>query len=116
MRGEHKKGYKRPKTGEQRETRQPLRIDKLSEEVREEILNARAAGKTWEETAECASKKAGESLAASVVHRWYDLRVEQVQREVLAQSERARALASAFAGKEFKDLPEAAMNALSSEV
>ena len=77
MKGEHKPGYRRPRTGEKRSVRQPLRIDGLSQEVRDEILKARAAGKTWEETAELASKTAGESLAMSVVHRWYDLRVEQ---------------------------------------
>jgi hypothetical protein len=116
MKGEHKPGYARPRTGEKRVTRQPLRIDKFPQVVRDEILGARAAGKTWEETAECASHVAHESLAVSVVHRWYDLRVEQVKREVMAQAERAREIAAAFAGKGFKDLPEAAVNALSSQV
>jgi len=116
MKGEHKPGYRRPRTGEERRWHQPLRIDGLSQEVRDAILAARAAGKTWEETAELASKKAGESLAMSVVHRWYDLRVAQVQKEVMEQAERSRAIAAAFTGKEFKDLPEAALNALTSEV
>lgn len=116
MKGEHKPGYQAPRTGEPRKVRQPLRIDKLSTGVREAILRARADGATWQEAAERASKVAGESLAASVVHRWYDLRVEQVQREVMAQAERARAIAGVFAAKGFKDLPEAAVNALSSEV
>ncbi|MBZ5703252.1 MAG: DUF3486 family protein [Acidobacteriia bacterium] len=116
MKGEHRPGYRRPRTGEERSVRQPLKIDKLSQEVRDAILKARAEGCTWEETAEWASKKAGEPLAISVVHRWYDLRVEQVRKEVMEQAERSRAIAAAFAGKEFKDLPEAALNALTSEV
>jgi len=115
MRGEHKEGYKRPRTGEQRETRQPLRIDKLSQDVRDAIQKARAEGKTWEETSELASKAAGESLAPSVVHRWYDLRIEQVRKEVFAQAERVRLFAATLAKQEFKGLPEAATAALASE-
>jgi hypothetical protein len=116
MKGEHKPGYKRPRTGEKRRTRQPFEIDKLSQETRDEILKARADGATWEETAERASKVAGRPLASSVVHRWYDVRVEQVQKEVMAQAERARGIAGMFAGKGFKDLPAAAVNALSAQV
>ncbi|MGO9643012.1 MAG: phage protein Gp27 family protein [Candidatus Acidiferrales bacterium] len=106
----------RPRTGEARKTRQPFRVDKLPEKVRDAILKARAQGRTWEETAEAASSAAGAPIGHSVCHRWYDVRVEQVQREVLAQSERARELAAAFRGKSFKDLPESAVNALSAEV
>jgi len=116
MQGEHKPGYRPPRTGEKRSTRQPLKIDKLDPKVRADILKARAEGLTWEETAEFASKSAGESLAVSLVHRWYDIRVEQVQREVMEQAERSRVIAGAFAAKGFEGLPEAAVNALSSEV
>jgi hypothetical protein len=116
MKGEHKPEYRRPRTGERRKTRQPFAIDSLAPEVRDEILKARAGGATWEETAERASKVAGSSIAVSVAHRWYDVRVEQVQKEVMAQSERAREIAAAFAGKGFKDLPEATVNALSAQV
>lgn len=116
MKGEHKPGYRRPRTGERRSVRQPLRIDGLSQEVRDAILKARAEGCTWEETAEWASKKAGASLAMSVVHRWYDLRVEQVQKEVMEQAERSRAIAAAFSGKGFEKLPEAVQSALSTAV
>jgi hypothetical protein len=116
MKGEHKPGYRPPRTGEKRAVRQPLKIDKLEQPVRDAILKARADGRTWEETAEAASKLNGEKLAPSVVHRWYDLRVAQVQREVLQQAERSRVIAGAFAAKGFEGLPEAAVNALSSEV
>lgn len=115
MRGEHKPGYVRPRTGEKRETRQPLKIDSLAEDVRKAIQKARADGKTWEETAELASKSAGEPLAVSVVHRWYDLRVDQVQKEVMQQSARARVFAAKLAQSEFRNISEAAINLLSSE-
>jgi hypothetical protein len=116
MKGEHKPGYRPPRTGEKRAVRQPLKIDKLEQPVRDAILKARAEGKTWEETAEFASKAAEESLAISVVHRWYDLRVAQVQREVLLQAEGSRVLAASFEKMGFEGMPEAALNALSSEV
>jgi hypothetical protein len=116
MKGEHKPGYRPPRTGEKRAVRQPLKIDKLGQEVRDAILKARADGKTWEETAEAASKWNGEKLAPSVVHRWYDLRVAQVQREVMNQAEGSRVLAASFEKMGFEGLPEAALNALSSEV
>lgn len=115
MRGENKADYRRPRTGEKRRVRQPLRIDGLSQEVRETILKARTSGKTWEETAEEATKIAGEPLAVTTVHRWYDLRVEQVQKEVMAQSARARAFAEKLARSEFRNISEAAINVLSSE-
>ena len=114
--GKHKAGYRRPRTGEKRATRQPLRVDGLKQEVRDAILNARTEGKTWEETAEAASQALGETLSPSVVHRWYDVRVEQVQREVMGRAEAARAIAGEFAAKGFEKLPEATVNALSAEV
>jgi hypothetical protein len=116
MRGQHRAGYRAPRTGEKRSTRQPFKLDRLSLIVRDAILKARAEGRTWEETAEKASKIAQQPLSASAVHRWYDVRVAQVQREVMAQAERAREIAAAFAAKGFQNLPEAALNALSAEV
>jgi hypothetical protein len=116
MKGEHRPGYKRPRTGEKRATRQPLGIDKLEEKVRIEIQKRRAAGETWGEIESASSQFAGERLPANSLARWYDLRVAQVQREVLEQAERARALAATFAQKGFVELPEATLNALSAEV
>jgi hypothetical protein len=114
--GEHKAGYRQPRTGEKRAVRQPLKIDKLDEKVRKAILEARADGETWQETAKLPSKAAGESLAVSMVHRWYDLRVDQVQRDVLKQAEQARMLAGAFAGKGVEGLPKVIENALASSI
>lgn len=114
--GQHKPGYRRPRTGEPRKTRQSLAIDRMEQKVRDEILALRAQGKTWEEIESASVKFAGQRLPHTSLHRWYDLRVEQVQREVLAQAERARQLAAAFAQRGFSELPEATVNALSSEV
>jgi hypothetical protein len=88
----------------------------MEQKVRDEILALRAQGKTWEEIESASVKFAGQRLPHTSLHRWYDLRVEQVQREVLAQAERARQLAAAFAQRGFSELPEATVNALSSEV
>jgi hypothetical protein len=114
--GRHRPGYRRPRTGEPRQTRQPLRIDRLPEEIRQEIQRRRARGETWKEIEQASASFAGERLPMNTLSRWYDLRVEQVQKEVMAQSERARAMAAAFASKGFEDLPEAAVNALSAQV
>jgi hypothetical protein len=57
----------------------PLRIDRLSAEVKTAIISARAEGKTWNQVAEIASQAAGTRLATTTVQRWYDLRVSQVE-------------------------------------
>ena len=107
MKGEHKPGYRAPRTGEKRKTRQSLRIDKLPEETRADIQKRRAAGETWDEISDATG------LPRTTLQRWYDLRVEQVNAEVMAQAARAREFAAGF--KEFKNLPEATANALASQ-
>jgi len=118
--GQHKPGYRRPRTGERRQHRKPLTVDRMPQEVRDAIQEARAAGRTWEETTEAAAaaarKLGAPAPSEGAVHRWYDLRVAQVQREVMAQAESARTLAAAFASKGFAELPESALNALASEI
>lgn len=116
MKGQHKPGYHRPRTGEKRQVRQPLAIDKLPEAVRMQIQKRRAAGQTWEEISEASAEFAGKPLAVTTLHRWYDLRIEQVRREVMAQAERAREVAAAFAGKGFEKLPEAVQAGLSTAI
>ncbi len=74
--------YRAPRLGEKRRHRKPLRIDRLTPEVKAAIIAARDSGKTWKQAAEIASLTAGEHLAASTVQRWYDLRVAQPEREV----------------------------------
>jgi hypothetical protein len=76
-----REGYRHPRVGEKRQSRQPLRIDKLPAEVKSAIIAARAEGKTWKETAQAASAVAGMNLPTSMVQRWYDLRIEQPQND-----------------------------------
>lgn len=117
---------RKARTGERRLVRQPLKIDKLPLELRDRIQEERAAGKTWAEI-EDASPRFPEwndispevqalfpdrRLPGRTLLRWWDLRVEQVRREMMQQAEVAKGLAVAFAGRGMKELPEAVMNAL----
>jgi hypothetical protein len=52
--------------------------------VKDEIVTARAEKKTWKETAQAASAKAGRTLPVTTVQRWYDIRVEQPQNDAAA--------------------------------
>jgi hypothetical protein len=120
----------KPKTGEKRKTRQPLKIDKLPVEMRDAIQQLRAEGKTWQEIEEASvSFKGWDKLSLPVLelfpdmkiprsslHRWYDLRVEQAAKEVLADTERARQFANVFAGRGFDQLPEAILNAMRDQI
>jgi hypothetical protein len=115
---------RRPRTGEQRRTQQPLKIDRLPVEVRDAIQYLKnSAGKTWEEIEELSALPYDEKwqskgggfvnwdalptpvlelfpemrLPHSNLHRWYDLRVRQVMADVQRRSVQARELAAAFA-------------------
>lgn len=128
----------RPKTGERRETNQPLKIDRLPSSVHDDILFLRnVRGKTWQEIEalstepvknEDGSKGTGfidwpalpfailelfpdMRLPHSSLHRWYDLRVEQVRKEVLVRSQQAHKIAEAFAKSGMVDGDEAVINA-----
>jgi hypothetical protein len=117
----------RKKTGEKREVRQPLNIDKLPAEFHREIQKKRANGWTWTEI-ESDSQTWKElwnpvdekikalfpslRLPKTNLQRWYDLRVEQVKAETMAQAERARAFAESFAKRDMKDMPAAVTNAI----
>lgn len=123
---------KRPRTGERRKVNQPLKIDKLPPEIHEAILTLRnKAGKTWEEIEALSAEpkdKSGfidwESLPLPVLelfpemrlphtslHRWYDLRVSQVRRDVEQRSVIARQLAESFAKSVVDGQDEAVLNA-----
>jgi hypothetical protein len=105
-------------------------MDKLPTELLDRVMQERAAGRTWLEIEQMSSrfeewKKTTETVRAqfpglklphSTLLRWHDLRVEQVKKEVLADQVKAREIAGLFAGKEFKDLPEAVRNALGDKV
>jgi len=132
--GKHREGYEKPRTGERRKQRKPLKLDRYPQEVRDEILRARAQGCTWLEVAEHALRAAAKTSGlagtepvsapdqktleawAELCRRWYDLRVEQVQQEVMQEAEVARQIAAAFAGKPIENLPEATRNALATLV
>jgi hypothetical protein len=128
---------KKPKTGEKRRTRQPLKMDKLPMELLDRVMKERAAGRTWLEIEELSprfeewgkveqtNKEAwllafrlfpGGHIPHTTLMRWYDLRVEQVKKEVLASQVRAREIAALFAGKGIKDLPEAVRTAISDQL
>ncbi len=126
------------KTGEKRKTNQPLKIDRLPASVHDAILYLRNHdGKTWQEIeAQSAAKYSKEwkydaggfvewdevsiavlelfpemRLPHSSLHRWYDLRVEQVKSSVLQRSAQAREVAEAFARSVVKGGNEAVLNA-----
>lgn len=101
---------KRPKTGEKRQVRQPFKADSLPQEKRDEVLRLRAEGKSWE----AISRAVG--VPKSSLHRWYDVRVEQVKQEVLKESEWARGVAEAFTRNGYERLPDAVKNALADQV
>jgi hypothetical protein len=121
----------RPKTGQRREVRLPLKIDKLPIEVRDQVQKLRAKGKTWMEIEELSKTFVKwDDLPTSVLElfpqmylphsnlqRWYDLRVEQVQEEMAFEAERARQFSAAIAKvADVEQLGDAAVNALSDVV
>jgi hypothetical protein len=107
----------RPKTGEKRATNQPLKIDRLPPSVHEAILLLRnKAGKTWQEIEELSALSAEKGgfvewenlptatlelfpdmrLPHSNLHRWHDLRVKQIQQQVMESAAQARVIAESF--------------------
>ncbi len=132
----------RPKTGEERKTHQPLKIDLLPQSVRDAIQSLYDRGATWAEidtrsalpySEKWASDGGGfvpwESLDLKVLeqfpdmrlpksnlHRWFDLRVAQVRQQVLAESAQAREFAAAFAGRDLDGANNAVVNALRDQV
>jgi hypothetical protein len=121
-------------------------MDKLPQELLDRVMKERAAGRTWEEIEELSPRfeewgrpgKAEKTLAENrqsldalaaafelfpggriphtTLQRWYDLRVDQVKREVMADQVRAREIAALFAGKDFKGLPDAVRNAIGDQL
>jgi hypothetical protein len=121
----------RPKTGEKRATRKPLTIDRLPEEMKARIVVAREqewksweaiedespGWKEWDKVAPEVLKLFPEKkLPHSNAQRWYDIRVEQVRAQALADTDRAREFATAFAERDFGELEPAVVNALRDQV
>jgi hypothetical protein len=120
---------RKPRRGEPRTTRQPFSIDRLPEGWQQRIISRRAAFRTWEQIeeescswpweklpSELRAKFPGSRLPHSNMARWYDVRVEQVTREAMAEAEASRRIAAAFAGKDFAGLEESVKNALADQV
>jgi hypothetical protein len=130
-----------PRTGESRQRRRALSIDLLPMDVLEAVKLLRSqCGLTWQEIERLSSLpyspkwrdelgKHGfvnwDELPPGVVkafpklrlphsnlHRWYDLKVEQAQKETLVRAEQARVIAQAFAEAGVDKMDEAVMNAL----
>jgi hypothetical protein len=132
----------RPKTGEERKTHQPLKIDLLPQSAREAIEKLYDRGCTWMEISEQSGKPYSakwdsdgggfiewESLDLKVLeqfpemklpksslHRWFDLRVRQARKQVLTESAQAREFAAAFAGNDLFNSNNAVINALRDQV
>ena len=109
------------KTGQKRKTMQPFNIDRLPPYVHDAILKLRnVEGKTWSEIEDLSSQPYGDGkpgfvewekletpvlelfpamrLPHSSLHRWFDVRREQVRRDVMDRSAQARQIAEAFSG------------------
>jgi len=132
----------RPKTGEKRVTKLPLKIDRLPQSAQDAIKQLYDRGRTWVEIAEQSAKPyssewekdgggfidwpnvdldaldlfPGLRLAKSSLQRWFDLRVSQVRAQVLAESAKAREWAAAFAGNDLPGTNAAVMNAMRDQV
>jgi hypothetical protein len=132
----------RPKTGEPRIVKQPLKIDRLPQSARDAIQTLYDSGRTWVEIAEqsarpysadwekdgggfidwvlveseCLDLFPGLRLAKSSLQRWFDLRVSQVRAQVLAESAKAREWAQAFSGNDLPGSNAAVMNAMRDQV
>jgi|SRR6185437_2841295 len=133
----------RPKTGEARKTHQPLKIDLLPQDVRDAIQFLRNQRfETWESIAarsalpfskdwakdgggfidwpklepQVLDEFPGLKLPLTTLHRWYDMRVDQVQDQILKESEVARRFAGKFMGADIDDPNGAVINAMRDEV
>jgi hypothetical protein len=132
----------RPKTGEKRVVRQPLKIDRLPQSARDAIQALYDRGRTWVEIAEQSALPysanwekdgggfidwvlveseyldlfPGLRLAKSSLQRWFDLRVSQVRAQILAESAKAREWAQTFAGCDLPESNAAVMNAMRDQV
>lgn len=121
----------RRKTGERPRVNQPLKIDRLPQKLRDRIVfEHNTLGRPWEDIEQDSpSWKEWDEVAPEVlvlfperrlphtnVHRWYDLRVRQVQRDVMATAAQAREIATAFAKAVVSGSDESVLNAARDQV
>ena len=129
----------RPKTGEKRKTRLPLKIDRLPQGAKDAIETLYNRGRTWVEIAEQSAKPyskewekdgggfidwvevdtdalelfPGLRLAKSSLQRWFDLRIAQVRSQVMAESAKTRVWVEALASKDVAGTNAAVTNLFS---
>ena len=133
----------RPKTGEPRDTHQPLKIDRLPEEVHEAIIYLRnGRGLTWAQIEARSAKPYSAKwkddnggfipwdtyelgilelfpeirLPRVTLHRWYDLRVQQARQEVLEEGDAAQKFVEQLGELKIDGMNDAVMNAMVREV
>jgi hypothetical protein len=122
---------KRVKTGERRKRRQPFKLDGLPEDIKQHIIELRnVQGLTWKQIEEASEEFVPWSdllprvreqfpesrLPDSSLQRWYDVRIEQVQKDILSESRVYEKFAKALAGKAIDGDDEAVINAMRNEV
>jgi autonomous glycyl radical cofactor GrcA len=116
----------RRKTGERPKVDRQLKIDRLPLKFRDriqverntlvrtwkEIQDDSPSWKEWDEVApEVQVLFEGRRLPETNLQRWYDLRVRQVQRDVMAAAAQAREIAQAFSKATVKGADESVLNA-----
>jgi hypothetical protein len=131
---------RKPKTGERRKTRQPLKIDRLIEylpAIRDKIQELKNRdGLTWQEIEDLSALSPDRGgfvswenlpihilelfpdmrLPHSNLHRWYDLRIQQVVAETMHRSALAREVAAAFAKANVEGTDDAVLNAARDQI
>jgi hypothetical protein len=129
MKGEHKPGYRRPRTGEKREKQQPFAIDKLPSAWRDRIVALRAKWLTWEQIEEetknfewakleesdaelALSHFADRRIPHTTLHSWYDVRIQQEMGEMEKERQASEAIAARLGAEGYEGLDETVRNAL----
>ncbi len=132
----------RPKTGEGRDVNRVLKIDLLPQSAKDAILALRDRGEPWPQIEAQSAKEYSSSwekdgggfvnwqtldlkvleefpelrLPKSSLHRWFDLRIDQVRKQVMVESAQAREFAAAIATKTLPDGNAAVVNAMRDQV
>ena len=116
-RGKHREGYRRPRTGEKRKQRKPLAWDRAPQELRDAIVDWHRRGESWAAIATLASAKATalkcEALSEKEIRTGFDLRIEQAEVAVAERAAFSERIVAAWSRTDLKQLPKAALNALS---
>ena len=132
----------RPKTGEERNVNRVLKIDLLPQAAKDAILLLRDLGEPWPRIEVRSAKEYSAGwekdgggfvdwhaldlkvleqfpdlrLPKSSLQRWFDIRIDQVRRQVMVESAKAREFASAFASQSLEDGNAAVVNAMRDQV